>query len=123
VALTFTRGGEPRIVQATLAERPVRLWEPDPSALREGRSGYDLQGLTPELAVGFGLDPQAQGVLVVNKETRPSQDIARHVRAEDIIVKIEGRPVVTAQAAVTAMAALPLERWNEIEVIRPGRAR
>jgi WD40 repeat protein/predicted Ser/Thr protein kinase len=123
VVLTFARAGQPRIVQVTLAERPVRLWEPDPAALREGRSGYDLQALTPELAVGFGLDPQAQGVLVVNRDARPSSDITRHLRAEDIIVKIEGRPVVSAQAALAAMAALPLERWDEIEVIRPGRTR
>src|SRR6185436_2490704 len=87
VALTFARNGDPRTVQVTLIERPARLWEPDPSALREGRSGYDLQGLTSDLAVGFGLDPLAQGVLVMNGEAHPSPDILRHLHAEDIIVK------------------------------------
>src|SRR6185295_3174103 len=62
VVLTFARNGQSRIVRVALSERPVRLWEPDPAAVREGRSGYDLQSLTPELAVGFGLDQQAQGV-------------------------------------------------------------
>jgi S1-C subfamily serine protease len=122
VALTFTRGSQPLTVRVTLAERPIRLWEPDPLAVREGRSGFDLQALTPELATTFGLDPSTQGVLLTNKDAHPSADISRYLHLEDIIVKIQGRPVGTAQAAAAALAALPLERWSEITVIRPGRA-
>jgi WD40 repeat protein len=122
VALTFARNGEPLTVRVTLAERPVRLWEPDPLAVHEGRSGFDLQALTPELARTFGLDPSTQGVLLTNKEAHPSADISRYLHFEDIIVKIAGRPVSSALAAAAELAALPLERWNEITVIRPGHA-
>jgi serine protease Do len=122
VQLRFVREGTPRVIDLALSERPARLWEVDAAAAREVRSGYDLQSLPAELAVTLGLDPLTQGVLVHNPGVRPSSDIARYLRAEDVIVSIDGSPVANAQVAVTRLAQLPHERWSTVKVLRPGRA-
>ena len=80
-----------------------------------------LAVISPAAAAGKTLT-ESLGVLLTNKEARPPADISRYLHFEDIIVKIAGRPVGSAQTAATDLAALPLERWNEITVIRPGHA-
>jgi WD40 repeat protein len=122
VSLRFDRAGEPRVVQLRLAQRPARLWPVDIAALHEGKSGYDLQTLTPQLAVTLGLDSQVQGVLVSSTDRRPTSEITRYLQNEDVILTIEGKPVGRAETAAAALAALPLESWGQITRFRPGRA-
>jgi hypothetical protein len=124
VTLTFLRDGATRITEAALAERPSRFWEPDLVQAVEEHSGFSLQTLTPELAASFGLDPATQGAVVTGVDRQAPRDIATKILIEDIIAKVDGRPVATAEQAVAALSGIPLDRWNRlVEVIRPGTVR
>jgi serine protease Do len=123
VTLTFLRDGATRVTEAALAERPSRFWEPDLVQSVEEHSGFSLQTLTPELAASFGLDPATQGAVVTGVDRQAPRDVATKILLEDIIAKVDGRPIATADQAVAALTRLPLDRWNRVEVIRPGTVR
>ncbi len=123
LSLTYMRGVSLHDTRATLTERPGQLWEPDAAKVRDGKSGFELQTLTSTLAISFGLDPDTQGAVVTSVGSLPPQVAAPRILVGDVIVKIEGRPIATAERAVAALAALPLDRWKTIDLVRPGPAR
>jgi WD40 repeat protein/predicted Ser/Thr protein kinase len=124
VRLTLLRDGVSHVTDAALAERPSRLWEPDPAPLVEEHSGFALQTLTPEIATAFGLDPATQGAVVTGIDKQAPRDISTtKLTLEDVIAKVDGRPIATAEQAVAALGELPVEKWNKVEVIRPGTVR
>jgi WD40 repeat protein/predicted Ser/Thr protein kinase len=122
VTLTYLRGGQSLTADATLAERPSRLWEPDRQQVREPRSGWSLQTVTTELAIALGLDPALRGAVVTATGDLPGEG-SRKVFPDDVLVKIGGRPIATAEEAAAALAALPPDRWDALEAVRPGSVR
>jgi WD40 repeat protein len=122
VSLSFLRAGLAQSARATLAERPPHLWEPDGKQVQQLRSGYVLQTMTPTMAMALGLDLTTQGALVTDVGTRPPVELARKLRFEDVITRVDGRPVASADDAAAALEDLPLDRWGAIEVLRPGGA-
>ena len=122
VNLGFVRAGAQHSTSATLVDRPSQLWDPDATQVREPRSNFALQTLTPALAISFGLDRDTQGAVVTAIGTLPPGGTP-NLQLTDVVVKVAGRPVATAEQAVAALTALPLQSWNQIEVIRPGPAR
>jgi len=123
VTLTFVREGARAVTTATLTERPSRVWEPAAKQVRETRTGYALQTLTPDVAMGFGLDPETQGAVVTEVGALAPEGIARRVSVDDVIIRVQGRPVASAEQTASALAALSLDGWNAVAVIRPGRVR
>jgi WD40 repeat protein len=123
VTLVFGRGGAQHSTSATLVDRPSQLWDPDGTEVREPRSGFTLQTLTPALAIALGLDRDTQGALVTNAGTLPPGGITANIHAGDVVTKVGGRLVASAEQTVAAMTALPLQYWNSVEVIHPGPAR
>jgi WD40 repeat protein len=122
VKLTFLRDGLTRTVGTVLAERPGRLWERDADTVVEPAGGYTLQTLRSPVAQAFGLDPATQGVVVVEAGIHLPHGIAGRLLPEDVIVKIDGKPVATAAQAAAALA-LPPAGWNHLDLIRPGPVR
>ena len=123
VTLAFVRAGAQHSTTATLVDRPSQLWEPDGTQVRETRSGFVLQTLTPTLAISLGLDRDTQGAVVTNTGSLPPGGITANIQAGDVVIKVAGKLVASAEQAVAAMTALPLQSWNRIEVMRPGPAR
>jgi WD40 repeat protein len=123
VKLTFLRAGVTRTVEATLGERPGRLWQREPDSLPEPTGGYTLQTLRAPLAKAFGLDPNTQGAVVIELSGQFISTIPSRLAVEDVIVKVGSKPISNAEEAVAALGALPLDAWNRVELIRPGAVR
>jgi hypothetical protein len=122
VRFTFTRGSGRHYTTATLTERPNQLWAPEGTQVRENKSGYALQSLTPALALAFGLDPETQGAVVTALGTLPSGVPAR-LQLGDVVTRVGTRPIASAEQGAAALASLPYEEWDFIEFLRPGPAR
>jgi hypothetical protein len=125
VRLTFIRGSGRHYTNVTLTERPSQLWEPDATQVRDGKSGYALQSLTPAMALSFGLDPETQGAVVTALGTLPSTlpSASNRLQVGDVITRVGTRPIASAEQAATALAALPFAEWDFIAFLRPGPAR
>jgi WD40 repeat protein len=123
VVITYLRGTQTLVSEAALAERPSRLWEPDKQQVREPRNGWSLQTVTTELAIALGLDPTLRGAVVTAAGADLPVEGNRKVLPDDVLIKVGGHPVTTAEDAAEALAALPPDRWDALEVIHPGSVR
>jgi WD40 repeat protein/predicted Ser/Thr protein kinase len=123
VKLAFQRGDVTRTIEATLADRPPRLWEPEATPLVEPAGGYSLQTLQPTLARVLGLDPELRGAIITRASIHSPLSVANKLKIEDVIVAVDGQPVTTAEGAAAALAALPAEGWNRVQIVRPGAVR
>jgi S1-C subfamily serine protease len=123
VTLVFAREGARLSTTATLSERPARVWEPDGKQVHDDKSGLGLQTLTAKLAVALGLDPDTQGALVTDLGSRLPEALARRIAVDDVVIRVDGRPVASAEQTVAALEALSPDRWDAVEVIRPGHVR
>jgi hypothetical protein len=122
MALTYLRGDKTLTAEVILDERPSRLWQPDRQQVREPRSGWALQTVSTELAVSFGLDPATRGAVITEIGSDPSgPDTMRKVFLDDILVKVGGRRVTSAEEAAAAIRDLPPEGLDLLEIVHPGR--
>jgi hypothetical protein len=120
--MTYLRAGKTFTAPVVLGERPSRLWQPD-KQLREPRSGWSLHTLTTEVAMALGLDPATRGAVITEVGPDSPQGDGTRFRLEDVLVKVGGRRVSSAEDAAAALEALPPDRWDSLEVIRPGIVR
>jgi hypothetical protein len=128
LTLTYVRGGQTDRAQLVLGDRPGRLEMPDGAQVREPRLGCLLQTLTPALAGSLGLDPALHGAVVTSMATDPPTEVVGRLLPEDVLVKVDGRPVTTAEQALAAIQGLPPDRFglppmDKLEVVRPGPPR
>jgi serine protease Do len=104
VKLALLRDGRSTTVQVTLGELPARPGEEPDAQVEKDKIGVQLQTLTPDMARMLGMDPGAKGVVVsgVDPDGRAAK---AGLRAEDVIVEIDRKPVSSAEEAVSALGA------------------
>jgi len=104
VKLAFLRDGRPGTVQVTLGELPARPGEEPEAQVEKDRIGVQLQTLTPDMARMLGMDQGTKGAVISGVE--PDGRAAKAgLRAEDVIVEIDRKPVTSAEEAVSALRA------------------
>jgi Do/DeqQ family serine protease len=84
--------------------------------VRRGRLGISMQDLTPERAGALGI---AAGQGAVIAEVQPDSPAARAgLRAGDVVVAVNGRPVHTASGLRARLGVLPVGETVELSVRR-----
>jgi serine protease Do len=102
VKLAYVRDGKSGTLQIALGELPARPGEEPDQQVEKDKVGVYLQSLTPEMARMLGLDANAKGAVVTDVEAG-SRAAKAGLRAEDVIVEIDRKPVTSAEDAVTAL--------------------
>jgi hypothetical protein len=123
VKLSLLRSGLTRTLEATLADRPGRLWEREPDPVVEPTGRYTLQTLRASQAKVFGLDPNTQGAVVTEVSRQSLSTSSGKLCVEDVIVKVDGKPIANAEQAAVLLSDIPIDAWNRIEILRPGAVR
>jgi serine protease Do len=106
VKLTLLRDGRPNTIQVTLGELPARPGEEPAVQVEKEKVGVHLQTLTPDIARMLGMDAQTKGVVVSGVDPQ-SRAAKAGLRADDVIVEIDRKPVSSAEEAVNALRAGP----------------
>jgi len=104
VTLQYSRDGRSQTAKATLGELSAKHEAPASSSDRHdgGKFGMSVQPLTPDIAEELGLARSTQGVVVADLD--PSGVAAESGLQEgDVIVKIDGRAVKTAEEIRSAL--------------------
>jgi serine protease Do len=119
VSLAVVRDGRPSSVQVTLGELQDQR---DPEAsLQQESIGVSLQTLTPEMSGLLGVDHDTKGAVIA--EVVPGSRAAKAgLRAEDIIVEVDRKPVATAEEAVSALKQ-STKSGHLVRIRRAGAAR
>jgi serine protease DegQ len=106
----------PTAMASYVMEQLVRFGE-----VRRGSLGIYVQNLTAELAGALGIDG-VKGALVAEVVTGSSADRAG-VRAGDVIVRIDGNDVDSAQAFHNLEGGLPVGEEMQLDTLRDARQR
>jgi serine protease DegQ len=89
--------------------------------VRRGRLGIVLQDLTPALADAMALDLQGGAVI---SEVEPGSAAARAgIRAGDVIVEVNGQPILDAGDVRNLVGVMPVGTELNIVLYRAGRER
>ncbi len=117
VTLAYQRDGKAGSVAVTLGELPANP-NAEAETKPESESGISMQSLTPDMARFLGLDAKTKGAVVT--EVLPSSPAGKAgVRAEDVIVEIDRKPVASAEEAA---AALRSKSGHLLRIRRGGSA-
>jgi serine protease Do len=102
VTLSYYRDGKPRSLKVTLGEFPA---EGDSVAEAESQSepiGVHLQDVTPDIGRFLQLPDGTRGAIIA--EVVPGSRAARAgLKAEDVIVEVDRKPVESAADAASAL--------------------
>ena len=91
----------------------------DHGSVTRGWMGVGIQDLTPELAEYYGIKNQ-KGVLVTQVfSDQPAEKAG--VKAKDVIVAVDGKPVSTGRELSAAVAGLPVGKEVPVKLIREGK--
>jgi len=120
VKVVFLRAGKEKRVSVTLAELPSK---DAPLSSRdlgdEARVGIAVQTLTPEMARLLGLPDVSEGV-VITEVTPGSRADRAGLRADDVILKLNKRPVKTAEQVIDQLKQA-IRKAHLLHVRRQGR--
>jgi serine protease Do len=122
VAVTYLRDGRTGTAHVVLGELVAEgaRGDDDPQ-VGEDKIGLALQTLNPEIARFLGVDPATKGVAIT--EVVPNSRAAKAgLRAEDIIVEVNRKPVTTTEEAIAALKETP-KGGHLLRVRRGGAAR
>ena len=134
VPLVIVRDGRRQTVTVTVAQRPTeeQLAQALGGEQEEGTSdgtpvpaqqalGLSLQPLTPQLASGAGLPPDARGVIITTVD--PASDAAEEgLQRGDLILSVNGTPVATpAQVLSIVDTARRAGRNSVLLLVKRGR--
>jgi serine protease Do len=118
VTVHYLRDGKLNQVQVTLAELMADSGR-DPQ-VGEDKIGLALQTLTPEVARLLNVDPNTKGAVVT--EVAPASRAAKAgLRAEDVIVEVDRKPVTTVQETIAALKENP-KAGHLVKIRRGGTA-
>ncbi len=105
-------------VPSNLAKAIIPQLEKNGSVTR-GYIGVKLQNLTPELAKGLNV-PQPSGALI-NEVTRNSPGDKAGLKADDVVVSIDGKKVESSSGLSRTVALRPPGSTVNLGVIRSGK--
>jgi serine protease Do len=121
VAVAYVRDGRPATTQIMLGELVADNDNDKDQDTRQERLGLSMQTLTPEVARLLGVDGGTKGAVVT--EVVPASRAAKAgLRAEDVIVEVNRKPVATAEDAINALKENP-KGGNLLRIRRGGNVR
>ena len=85
-----------------------------------GYLGFVVQDLTPEIAQGLGLPPKTRGVAVPQVEPGSAAEKAG-LRANDVVIALNGKPVTGANQLRNLIAQTPPGAQVTLTVLRDGK--
>jgi serine protease Do len=91
----------------------------DHGSVTRGWMGVGIQDLTPELAEYYALKDQ-KGVLVIQVFPGDPADRAG-IKARDIIVAVDGKPVGTSRELTSAVAGMAVGKEVPVKILRDGK--
>ena len=105
-------------IPVNLARGIIRQLEESGSVTR-GWLGVGIQDLTPELAEYYGIKDK-KGVLVAKVFEGDPADKAG-IKANDIIIAVDGKPVSTSRDLTGTIANIPVGKNTPITILRDGK--
>jgi serine protease Do len=119
VNVNYVRDGRPGSAVVTLGE--LQAQNDRDTDVQQERIGLSMQTLTPDMARLLGVDTTSKGAVVT--EVMPNSRAAKAgLRAEDVIVEINRKPVATAEEAIAALKENP-KGGQLLRIRRGGNAR
>jgi serine protease Do len=91
----------------------------DSGSVSRGWLGVSIQDITPGIAEYYGIEEKS-GVLVADVFPGDPADVAG-IRAEDVIVAVNGERVTTSRELTGLIAGIGVGKTTEITVLRSGR--
>jgi serine protease Do len=88
-------------------------------SVTRGWLGVGIQDLTPELAEYYGLKDK-KGVLVAQVFEGDPADKAG-IKAKDVIVEVDGKPVGSSRELTAMIAAIPVGQKTPVKILRDGQ--
>jgi serine protease Do len=118
VTVHYVRDGKPATATVSLAELTADTGrEPQ---VEQDKIGLSMQTLNPEVARLLGLDPNTKGAVVT--EVLPQSRAAKAgLRAEDVIIEVDRKPVASSQEAIAALKENP-KAGHLLRIKRNGAA-
>jgi serine protease Do len=105
-------------IPVNLAQGIIRQLEESGSVTR-GWLGVGIQDLTPELAEYYGIEDK-KGVLVAKVfEGDPAGKAG--IKANDIIIAVDGKPIKTSRELTGTIAEIPVGKKTPITILRDGK--
>jgi serine protease Do len=105
-------------IPVNMAQGIIRQLEESGSVTR-GWLGVGIQDLTPELAEYYGVENK-KGVLVAKVFEGDPADKAG-IKANDIIIAVDGKPVKTSRELTGTIADIPVGKKTPITILRDGK--
>ncbi len=105
-------------IPVNLAQGIIRQLEESGSVTR-GWLGVGIQDLTPELAEYYGIKDK-KGVLVAKVFEGDPADKAG-IKANDIIIAVDGKPIKTSRQLTGTIAEIPVGQKTPITIVRDGK--
>jgi len=105
-------------IPVNLAQGIIRQLEESGSVTR-GWLGVGIQDLTPELAEYYGIKDK-KGVLVAKVFEGDPADKAG-IKANDIIIAVDGNPIKTSRELTGNIANIPVGKKTPITILRDGK--
>jgi serine protease Do len=102
VKLTVLRGGKPIVATVSLGELPGA--DQQPAVAESGTIGLGLQTLTPDIAESLGLPRNGKGAVISDVAAGSVAERAG-LKAGEVIVEIDRKPITSADEAVAAFRA------------------
>jgi serine protease Do len=119
VTVNYVRDGKTGSVPIVLGELTADVGrEP---GVEQDKIGISLQTLNPEVAGLLGVDPNTKGA-VITEVASNSRAARAGLRAEDVIVEIDRKPVASAEQAIAALKE-NAKAGHLLRVRRGGAAR
>jgi serine protease Do len=119
VTVNYQRDGKAASLPIVLGELTAEAGrEP---GVEQDKIGISLQTLNPEVAGLLGVDPNTKGA-VITEVASNSRAAKAGLRAEDVIVEIDRKPVASAEEAITALKENP-KGGHLLRIRRAGAAR
>jgi serine protease Do len=104
VTVAYLRDGKGGKAQVTLGELPANPYALGEADAKKDKIGVHLQTLTPDMASALGVGPDDKGAVITDVE--PGSRAAKAgLRAEDLLVEVDRKPVASAEDAVAALGA------------------
>jgi serine protease Do len=123
VQLAYQRDGKAGNAQVTLGELDTDVARADRGSEQpqQDKIGLGMQTLTPEVARLLGIDAATKGA-VITEVTPGSRAAKAGLRAEDVIVEVDRKPIASSDEAVAALKENP-KGGHLLRVRRGGAAR
>jgi serine protease Do len=113
VTVNFIRDGKPSSMQVTLGEFGDQELVAQQGDVQKEPIGVHLQDLTPDIGSALGLPAGTRGAIVT--EVVPGSRAAKAgIKADDVILEVNRKPVASAMATVDAIKSSPGSQYLRI---------